>query len=501
MTKLSRQHPSLGIVLFIVALAVVFLAWPARRLQSANFVFYLPNQRRLVPIWNVGAVPYLPVIPVLDLSGQGGMLVQKRNSLQMWFGGTRLRLRLNNDKVQIGKYEVKLQEPILRVNGEWLAPVGFLSSVLPLLTGQPVIYRAGNDRAFVDGVQPLTFTVQLQDVPSGAQLVVNFTGRVAIQTASTNGQWVIFLGGAPVEPLEQSFFFRNPYLSELRFDDQDGRPKLILTPAQQGLNFYPRLEGSGGSLVAQILTPPGSGQAASAQKIVRPGPSAQQAGAAAANARAEPARPVPPLPVVVLDAGHGGADSGARSRDGILEKNVTAQLASLTGAALEATKRYHVVWTRTGDSDPAFEQRTIIANTSRPIAFLTFHAGELGGRTPAVVVYSYQAPSPLPAPDAASQASLFIPWDWAQAGVQGRSEGLAQALQKQLAQIPGIVAAQWLQAPVRQLRSVDVAAAAIEVGTLSPTDDAGPLNQPDFQKQVASAAVKAVEQFSTTVKP
>ncbi|MGH9446703.1 MAG: N-acetylmuramoyl-L-alanine amidase family protein, partial [Terriglobia bacterium] len=363
MSKLPRQRPSLGIILFLAAFAILLLVWPARRLQSANFVFYLPNQRRLLPLWKVGTVSYLPVVPVLELAGQAGMVVQKRNSLQMWFGGTRLQLRLNQTKVQIGKYAVKLQDPILRANGQWLAPVGFVASVLPLLTAQPVIYRAGDDRAFIGGVQPLTFSVQLQTAPSGAQLAVNFSGRVTIQTEATNGQWVIFLGGAPVEPLEQSFFFRNPYLTELRFDDQDGRPKLILTPGRQGLNFYPRLSGDGERLTAEVLSPPGSGQAGFAQKALPSASASAQAGAAAsATAKAAP-QPASPLPVIVLDAGHGGADSGARSRDGILEKNVAAQLASLTGAAIESAKRYRVVWTRAGDSDPSFEQRTLVVNT------------------------------------------------------------------------------------------------------------------------------------------
>jgi N-acetylmuramoyl-L-alanine amidase len=483
----------------MAALAILFLVWPARRLQSANFVFYLPNERRLIPVWTFGTASYLPVIPVLEMSGLAATTIQKGNSLQVWFGGTRLRLRLNQTKVQIGRLNVKLQEPIIRVNGQWLAPIDFLSSVLPLLSGQPVVYRAGDHRAFLGGVQPITFGVQLQSLPSGAQLVVNFTGRVTIQTAATNGQWVIFLGAAAVQPLEQNFFFRNPYLTELRFDDQDGRPKLIVTPGQQGLDFYPRLTGNGEQLVAAVLSPAGSRQAASAKQAAPPGTLPRGGGTTAPSAAASSA-PVAPLPVVVLDAGHGGADAGARSRDGILEKNLTAQLASLTAAALGTTKHYRVVFTRPGDSDPDFEQRAVTANTARPIVFLTFHAGELGDRTPMIVVYTYQAPSPPSPPETATPVSLFTPWNWAQGAEQARSQALAQDLQTQFAQIPGIVAAQRFQAPVRQLRSVAAPAVAIEVGTLTPGDDAGALNQAGFQQQVASAVAKAVEQFSSTVK-
>ena len=46
-----------------------------------------------------------------------------------------------------------------------------------------------------------------------------------------------------MEPLEPFYRFQNPYLSELQYDDQDGVPKLILSPTSGGLNFYSRAGG------------------------------------------------------------------------------------------------------------------------------------------------------------------------------------------------------------------------------------------------------------------
>lgn len=53
-------------------------------------------------------------------------------------------------------------------------------------------------------------------------------------------------------------------------------------------------------------------------------------------------------PIIVLDAGHGGYDSGCVSEEGYLEKDITLSLVLLTGAILEE-QGIHVVYTRSSD--------------------------------------------------------------------------------------------------------------------------------------------------------
>jgi N-acetylmuramoyl-L-alanine amidase len=491
----SRRRIFSILVLFLAALGFIVFS-PTPRLHSENFVFYLPNQRRLVPIWTAGNTPYLPIVQVLEFTGQVGVVIQKRGSVRIFVGGIPLKLRRDQTKVQVGKSTITLQEPIIEANGQWLAPTSFLSAVLPSLIGQEIVYQPGTDRAFLGGVRPVSFSVRLQNLPAGVRLFVTFTAPVTIQTAATNGQWLVLLGGAPVQPMEQDFFFQNPYLTELRFDDQDGRPKLILTPSTMALDFYPHLAAGGETLVADVISP-GGPLGVTPGRPRQPLPPPAHPSVPQGLPPAPPGlAPTPVLPAVVLDAGHGGADVGARSQDGILEKNLDAQLAALADSALSATKKYRVVLTRPGDSDPDFEQRTLVANTTRPVAFLSFHAGELGDRSPAIAIYTYDPPSPVPAGSGVSNTALFIPWDWAQAIQQARSQALAQDLQKHLSQISGIGAVRMLQAPVRQLRSIDAPAAAIEVGTLAPSQNAGPIAQSNFQKQVSDAVLAAVEEFS-----
>lgn len=77
--------------------------------------------------------------------------------------------------------------------------------------------------------------------------------------------------------------------------------------------------------------------------------------------------------VVVVDAGHGGEDEGARGPKGGLEKDVV--LAVARGLAEELRGRgLRVVMTRQDDSFVPLEQRTHIANDARGDLFVSIHA-------------------------------------------------------------------------------------------------------------------------------
>ena len=76
---------------------------------------------------------------------------------------------------------------------------------------------------------------------------------------------------------------------------------------------------------------------------------------------------------VVIDAGHGGSDSGARAADGLLEKDVTLAIAKETEALLVA-RGIEVVLTRDDDRRVSLEERTAIANRAGASLFVSIHA-------------------------------------------------------------------------------------------------------------------------------
>lgn len=486
-----RRH----IVVVAVLVAGGWFFWPARKLRSDNFVFYLPNARHVLTIEVIQDAKYLPLLPILNLFGKVAGWQEKRDSVKVKFENRQLELHKEARKLRVEKTWINLSNPVRVSNGQWVVPVDFLTSALPLLTHQVVAYQVGTNRVFIGDVKPSSFAVRLDPIAGGARLTVQFTDQVTVRTASSNGNWIMFLGDRAFQPLESSFRFQNPYLSELRFDDQDGLPKLILSPTSGGLNFYPSLAEGGKVLLADVLKPPPT-------VVEQPQPTGPGAGAGTApfpppspsgvTAEQPAAPPGPPLPVVALDAGHGAEDAGGRSRDGVLEKDLTAQLVARVRLALLSTRKYRIVLTRPGDSEVGFEDRATTANLAGAAYFLTFHAGELGANTPRVAVYTYLPPSPATLTSGEGPGSIFVAWSRVQEVHLDQSRQLATNLQQQLAQISGVATDLPDSAPIRTLRSVNAPAVAIEIGSLSPDSDAAPLTDPNFQQRISAAITQAL---------
>lgn len=488
-----RFFPRRPIVGLMMVVGLFLAIWPTRPLRSDNFVFYFPNGHQVLPFEVIEHTKYLPILQVLNLVGKVEGWREKRKSVKVWFGGTQLELHLDEKNVRVSRAWITLSDPIRMSNGQWMVPVDFLVSVLPRITHHVVKYQIGSARVFIGDVKTSTFSVRLDQMPNGARLTFQFTDRVTVRTAAKNGLWVMYLGDRPVEPLEPSYRFQDPYVRELRFDDQDGVPKLILVPTGGGLNFYPVLAEGGKVLLADVIKPPSLQAELPKPQPAPPTPAAPTLPAPAPSAEVPAAPAAPLLPVVVLDAGHGGEDTGARSRDGVLEKDLVAQLAGRVRLGLLATKKYRILLTRSGDTNPSFEQRETAANIVRPAAFLSFHAGMLGAGPPRIGVYTYQPPLPSEEESPQKPEGLFVAWTKVQEAFLNRSQQMAQSLYRRFVQIPDIVADPPVQAPIRILRSVDSPAVAIEIGSLSPDVDSGALASPDLQQRISAAIAQALQ--------
>ena len=488
----------------VLVIGLATLTRPSIQLAADNFVFYLPSGHHMIPFASSGGAKYLPVIQVLNILGKVEGIQEKKTSVRIFFNSTPIELRTAATKIQIGKSDYELQQPVYLVDGKWMVPVDFLTTAVPALTHLAVEYQQGTNRIFVGDVKPVSFSVRLDPLANGVRLAIQFTEKVSVHTTSSNGKWVMFLGDRPMEPMEPSYHFQNPYISSLQFDDEDGLPKLVLTPTSSGLNFLPVLADGGKILMADVVQPSPSSPGVPPQ----PAPAQPVPGQPTPPGSPESptASPGPPLPVVVLDAAHGGPDNGAHSNDGVLEKDLVVQYVLRVRIALQATAKYRVVLTRTGDINMTAEQRALAANTSSAIYFLSFHAGDLGSSSPRIAIFTFQPPSapdtitvsaaaPLAVTATPKKTSAFVPWGQVQEGRLGQSVQLAQALQQQFALINGVEVSLPATAPLRTLRSVNAPAAAIEVGRLAPDASATLLTDVALQQKVATAVVQALASF------
>ena len=77
---------------------------------------------------------------------------------------------------------------------------------------------------------------------------------------------------------------------------------------------------------------------------------------------------------IVIDAGHGGHDSGTIGPDGLEEKNVALDVALRLGALLKQRLGADVIYTRDDDTFIPLETRTAIANKAQADLFISIHA-------------------------------------------------------------------------------------------------------------------------------
>lgn len=100
--------------------------------------------------------------------------------------------------------------------------------------------------------------------------------------------------------------------------------------------------------------------------------------------RADLAPPVEPRvdsgdarPLVVLDPGHGGIDTGTKSPNGDLEKNIVLDFAQTLRERLAKTGKYRVLMTRTDDTFIPLADRVRIARNAGAALFVSIHADSL----------------------------------------------------------------------------------------------------------------------------
>ncbi|HSY67951.1 MAG TPA: N-acetylmuramoyl-L-alanine amidase [Edaphobacter sp.] len=77
---------------------------------------------------------------------------------------------------------------------------------------------------------------------------------------------------------------------------------------------------------------------------------------------------------IVIDAGHGGHDTGTIGADGILEKDVVLDVALRVGKLLHDRLGSEIIYTRSDDTFIPLETRTAIANKAQADLFLSIHA-------------------------------------------------------------------------------------------------------------------------------
>ena len=397
--------------------------------------------------------------------------------------GHRWKIRFNKVEGEFtdGKLQAKtgattldLPASFVLENDRGLVPLSSLTILLPRFLGGPVTFHAAARRLFVGNVA-VHFTAQISKT-NPPTLVINFTSAVNPTITTEPGRLAMkFTREGLVGPATPTITFDSKAIPSATFQEDIGAAELTVAGTVPLMASF-----SNDNRTITIAQP----QAAVAQ-----GRPALSPASPAATAPTVPS-PVTPSPVApssaapssvsnpgethhyfaVIDAAHGGDESGATLGVQLLEKDITLAMARTLRQELVA-RQLTAMLVRDADVAMSTEQRASVANSAHPAIYLCVHASSQGT---GVRLFTSLIPH------GTSDQGPFVDWESAQVQFLPASQRVAARLGAALQTLQ--VPVHSLPAPLRPLNSIRTAAVAIEI---APPDLTTGVNSATYQESVA----------------
>lgn len=218
--------------------------------------------------------------------------------------------------------------------------------------------------------------------------------------------------------------------------------------------------------------------------------------------------------VIVIDPGHGGREKGAAGPSGLLEKDVTLDLAQRLKSELQSSSDWTVVLTRDEDRIVGLDERTAIANHNEADLFLSIHLNA-SPRTSARGAETYFLSAEATDNEARKLAAMesrlsgvtvqdgapkaegleLVLWDLAQNRFLAESSDLGEKVQKRLNDLTGTRNRGVRQAPFRVLMGATMPAILVEVGFISNREEESKFKTSDYKESVVAAIASAVRDY------
>lgn len=261
-------------------------------------------------------------------------------------------------------------------------------------------------------------------------------------------------------------------------------------------------------LAAATMTAAGSGAARSAA-----GSGAAHSAAGSGEARPAASSALDRFDTVVLDAGHGGDDEGARGAHDVVEKELVLDVARRLRARLGAAG-LQVLLTRERDVYVPLEDRTTIANEARGDLFVSIHANAASARAARGIETFFlsleasdDAARQVAARENAAFRDLSVPavpsddplvtilGDLAASELMQESDEFARLAQHEVSALHGTPSRGVKQAPFVVLMGLEMPAALVEIGFVTNPQDARALAAGEERDRIAEALARAVLEF------
>jgi N-acetylmuramoyl-L-alanine amidase len=388
-----------------------------------------------------------------------------------------------------------LDAPVVVRKGVWLVPETFLAQVGPKVAPTPAVAAATPAAAGPAQVPPSAGPATLDDLrsrsyPSFTRIVVETSSPITHRVESTSSKEMRIrlqsLGGvARVESIGDGL------VDEARLERAAGDALLRVT-----------FEGPTGELRTSTLEDP-------PRLVLDFGrPSEPPVGGRQALA---------PLRTIVLDAGHGGHDSGAIGPGGLMEKELVLEVTKRVARLLEERANVKVLLSRDRDHFVTLKDRTSFANRAGADLFVSIHANahrvaasegvevyflsseatDNAARQVAAAensVIQLEKPS-SPARAGRSEIVRTMLWDLAQAEFQTESSRLAETVLDSMSQSLRIPHRGVKQAGFYVLGGAAMPAILVEIGFVTNPREERRLKESKYRDEIARAIFNGLADY------
>jgi N-acetylmuramoyl-L-alanine amidase len=223
-----------------------------------------------------------------------------------------------------------------------------------------------------------------------------------------------------------------------------------------------------------------------------------------------------PRPLIVLDPGHGGIDTGTRSAGGELEKNLVLEFALMMREKLERSGKFRVVMTRSDDTFVPLADRVRLARNRKAQLFISIHCDSIArgdGDAQGATVYTLSETASdaeaarlaesenradvIAGVDLSAEpdeiADILI--DLAQRETRNFSHQFARMVVAELKTAARVHKHPMKSAGFRVLKAPDVASVLLELGYVSNRGDLKQLTSEAWRQRVGDALVQAVSGY------
>src|SRR5262249_55111802 len=218
---------------------------------------------------------------------------------------------------------------------------------------------------------------------------------------------------------------------------------------------------------------------------------------------------------IVVDAGHGGHDTGTIGPNGLMEKDLVLDVALKLGKLLESRLGAEVVYTRDDDTFIPLETRTAIANKEQADLFISIHANSSSDASArGVETYYLNFTSSADAlevaarENAVSDQSIHELQDLVKKIALkekiGESREFAADVQRSLyaglsAKNPSLRNRGVKKAPFVVLIGANMPSILAEISFVSNPDDAKKLKTNDYRQRIADSLYKGVSKYVSSL--